>query len=108
MTSNASPSSFYRDELSRALQEQGEAIISYRLMESSLSSASAEVQLLEANSVIVALSLGGYRLVSQVQTSMSYETVEPLLASVSPLYGVKKDESLLAKLNALAQTGSGA
>jgi len=101
MTS-ASPPSFYRDELSRALAEQGDAIGSYHLTDSNASSASAEVQLLEGIAITVTLSIRGYQVPAQGQ-STTYESLEPLLESVSQLYGEKKNEALFAKLNALAQ-----
>ncbi|EJT98706.1 hypothetical protein DACRYDRAFT_110610 [Dacryopinax primogenitus] len=102
MTSVASSSSFYRDELFRALQEQGDAISSYHMTESSASSASAEVQLLEKHTATIIISIGGYQSLTDGHISTTYETLDALLGSISKLYGEKKREVLLAKLGALA------
>jgi len=102
MTSDANVSSFYRNELSRALQEQQDAIASYRLLASSSTSATAEVELLEKRVMTLSLSLRGYRFIGDDESSGSYESLDALLESVSPLCAGRKREALHAKLAELA------
>ncbi|KAH6912941.1 hypothetical protein BKA70DRAFT_1097942 [Coprinopsis sp. MPI-PUGE-AT-0042] len=60
MTSSSLPSSFYHEELDRALSEQRSSIQSYRIISSSARQSSAAIVTLEGHKLNVVLTTQGY------------------------------------------------
>ena len=109
-------------ELTNALQEHSFGVSQFEITSVSAHEASARIILLERSSVTVVLTTSGYavrillyldgyekgRLMRIVQInqgagSKTFETLEDLLASISPAYVERRQQSLLAKLQVLAQ-----
>lgn len=108
-------------ELSDALQEHSFGLSQFEITHVSAHEASARIVLLEHSAVTVVLTTSGYGvrtlyLCSTVYTSLicsaqivqgaaskTFETLEDLLASISPAYVERRQQSLLAKLQVLAQ-----
>ncbi|THH04998.1 hypothetical protein EW145_g5125 [Phellinidium pouzarii] len=102
-------SSFFKEELARALAEQTFGIGGYTLGHSSVHEASASVQLLERVRLDINLSIRGFQVTGvsahagasaaiAADSSMVFETVDALLQHCSPLYSVRRTETLFAKL----------
>ncbi|VDB94506.1 unnamed protein product [Peniophora sp. CBMAI 1063] len=99
--------SFYERELRAALEEQRFGVEDAFMLDSTPNDAKASVVLLEGKTVEVKLSKEGFRLVAQKRASFLkrkpvYETIDDLLAAVSPMYKSRLHDTLLDKLNAIA------
>ncbi|EPS97073.1 hypothetical protein FOMPIDRAFT_43129 [Fomitopsis schrenkii] len=95
-------------ELSDALQEHSFGLSQFEITHVSAHEASARIVLLEHSAVTVVLTTSGYgvRTLAQIvqgAASKTFETLEDLLASISPAYVERRQQSLLAKLQVLAQ-----
>ncbi|KAI0304594.1 hypothetical protein BC826DRAFT_977101 [Russula brevipes] len=90
-----------RSELARALNEQTFGISSSEVTHFTEDEAEASITLLEGNIITVALSSAGYKVLGQ---GRFYETLDDLLSSTSPAYAAKRMETLMARLQALADT----
>lgn len=108
-------------ELSSALQEHSFGVSGFEITHVSAHEASARIVLLEQSTVIVVLTTSGYgvrmvhlcatvymNLICNVQidqgaVSRTFEGLEDLLASISPAYVERRQQSLLAKLQLLAE-----
>ncbi|KAH9949871.1 hypothetical protein B0H21DRAFT_819799 [Amylocystis lapponica] len=97
--------SFVRSEVTAALSEQAFGIASAELTSSTDLVASARVVLLEGTIITISLSVRGYQLgesgEGSADTDTLFESIEVLLASVSPLYVDARRNALLVKLHAL-------
>jgi len=98
------PSQFYIEELQKALSEQTLAICSFSIKGYSSLQATASVTLLEGNDISIKLTDRGYE--SNEQADKTFETVENLLESVSPLYIQRRHALLLNALEALSSHDS--
>ncbi|KAH9851509.1 hypothetical protein C2E23DRAFT_869223 [Lenzites betulinus] len=101
----SAPRSFVREELERALVEQSFAISSFEISSSSPLKATARVVLLEEEAVVVSLTSRGYQVAPMDpdhDAEIVFETIEPLLQSVSPLYESRQRSALLEKLESLS------
>ncbi|KAF8807139.1 hypothetical protein BYT27DRAFT_7211017 [Phlegmacium glaucopus] len=101
MSISSSSSSFCRTELQRALKEQAFGIQTFSITSSSAQEALASVVLLEGQKLVVKLTTQGFSVVN-FKTTKIHENIENLLQSVSPLYGKKRQEALLAALSKLS------
>ncbi|KAI0826787.1 hypothetical protein BC628DRAFT_1418857 [Trametes gibbosa] len=106
----SAPSSFMREELERALTEQSFGISSFEISSSSPLKTTARVVLLEGDAIVLSLTSRGFQLHSPSEAPMDpehdseiiFETIEPLLQSVSPLYESRQRSVLLQKLESLS------
>jgi hypothetical protein len=117
-----SPSAFYARELGNALREQSFGIHDFEITEDSLLQCSASVTLLEGNTIQVTLKNSGYSVsilldllvdpdnyLNQIEdgqqieeaTQQTFESIESLLASASPLFEQKRQEALIQALERL-------
>ncbi|KAI8978765.1 GSKIP domain-containing protein [Trametes punicea] len=104
------PSTFTREELERALSENSYGISSFDITSSSPLKATARVVLLEGEPILISLSSRGFQLHSPSEAPMDpdhdsetvFETIEQLLQTVSPQYESARRNTLLAKLQSLA------
>ncbi|KAI0726477.1 hypothetical protein C8Q72DRAFT_752725, partial [Fomitopsis betulina] len=87
-------------ELSSALQEHSFGVSGFEITHVSAHEASARIVLLEQSTVIVVLTTSGYG-IDQGAVSRTFEGLEDLLASISPAYVERRQQSLLAKLQLL-------
>ncbi|KAF8743933.1 hypothetical protein AX14_013986 [Amanita brunnescens Koide BX004] len=103
-----SPSAFYARELGNALREQSFGIHDFEITEDSLLQCSASVTLLEGNTIQVTLKNSGYSIEDGQQieeaTQQTFESIESLLASASPLFEQKRQEALIQALERLEPT----
>ncbi|KAG9315818.1 hypothetical protein JVU11DRAFT_3467 [Chiua virens] len=91
-------SSFYYNELNRALSEQSFGLTRYEVAKQcSPHEATAAVTLLEGTNIKVSLNTRGY----QLDGGQTYESIEGLLQSISSMYGQKRDETIIARLQGL-------
>ncbi|KIJ64631.1 hypothetical protein HYDPIDRAFT_28567 [Hydnomerulius pinastri MD-312] len=91
-------SSFYYDELRRALSEQSFGLARYDVARQfTPHEASACVTLLEGTTLRVSLNARGY----QVDSGQIFESIEDLLQSISAMYEQKRRDTLFAKLQGL-------
>ena len=108
-------------ELTHALQEHSFGVSQFEITSVSAHEASARIILLEQSSVTVVLTTSGYAVrmlyidgyergplmrivqINQGAGLKTFETLEDLLASISPAYVERRQQSLLAKLQVLAQ-----
>ncbi|TFK27736.1 hypothetical protein FA15DRAFT_666206 [Coprinopsis marcescibilis] len=119
MNTGSYPSSFYHDELERALGEQCFGIHSYKVLNtSSPRQSSAAVITLEGQRLNVILTGQGYSVESKrsdgtdpTSTVTSnpprpqiYETIECLLLDISPLYASRRQEHLFLALQSLSRS----
>ncbi|KAH9997770.1 hypothetical protein BJV74DRAFT_768294 [Russula compacta] len=95
---------FYRRELAQALNEQAFGISHSEVTRFTENEAEAIVTLLEGKTINVVLSYAGYKVWGQERF---YETLDDLLSSTSPIYAAKRVETLMARLQGLADTGEG-
>ncbi|KIK95163.1 hypothetical protein PAXRUDRAFT_827280 [Paxillus rubicundulus Ve08.2h10] len=94
----SSSSSFYYNELRRALSEQSFGLTRYDVARQyTAHEASAFVTLLEGTTLKVSLNARGYRF----DGGQTLESIEGLLQSVSPMYLQKRRDTLFAKLQDL-------
>lgn len=115
--------SFFGQELQRALKEQGLAVQNYKILNASPLQASARVKLLEGHSINITLTQQGYNVgilqllspspslyflyFSQIDckanegTIQIFETVEDLFRSTSPLYAQRRSDALFEALKRL-------
>ncbi|KAF8555721.1 hypothetical protein OG21DRAFT_1507349 [Imleria badia] len=94
----SSSSSFYHNELSHALSEQSFGLTRYEVARQfSAHEATAVVTLLEGTNIRVSLNIRGYRL----DDGQTYESIEELLQSVSPMYVRKREDIIVTKLQGL-------
>jgi len=94
----SSPSSFYYNELNRTLSEQSFGLAGYEVArQQSAHEATATVTLLEGSSVNVSLNVRGYRL----DGGQTYESIEELLQSISPMYLQKRQDAIISRLQGL-------
>jgi len=94
----SSSSSFYYNELSRALSEQSFGLSRYEVArQQSPHEATAVVTLLEGTSISVSLDMRGYRL----DGGQTQESIEELLQSVSPIYVQKRHDMIITRLQGL-------
>ncbi|KAF9241201.1 hypothetical protein BU15DRAFT_45291 [Melanogaster broomeanus] len=95
---SSSPSSFYYNELRRALSEQSFGLTRYEVTrQDTPHEATAFVTLLEGTALRVSLNTRGY----QIDGGQIYESIDELLQSVSPMFMQKRKDVLLAKLQSL-------
>ncbi|KAF7768219.1 hypothetical protein Agabi119p4_7462 [Agaricus bisporus var. burnettii] len=78
-------SSFYAQELNRALREQGPAIHCFRVVNATSLQAVAHVKVLEGHSIGVVLTQQGYKIDAKLGEGPSqvFETIEDLLHSIN-------------------------
>ncbi|TFK40539.1 hypothetical protein BDQ12DRAFT_456878 [Crucibulum laeve] len=106
----STPASFFRDEMHRALDEQGFGIRSFTVTSSNSRQAVASVLLLEGHKINICLTSQGYSVDAEKNPGMSrnttnpiiHETLEALLQNLSPLYIQKRQETLFAALENLS------
>jgi hypothetical protein len=123
MHSTDSPSSFYQDELLRALTEQSFGIRMFYTLTTTRLQATASVTLLEGQRINIKLEMRGYSVrVASVVTKillislhqiesgdpalpsnegMIFESLDELLRSASPMYEQKRHEFWVQKLEGL-------
>ncbi|KAF9454696.1 hypothetical protein P691DRAFT_804042 [Macrolepiota fuliginosa MF-IS2] len=96
--------SFYGQELHRALKEQGAAIHGFKLVNVGTLQAVARVRLLEGHSIDVTLTQQGYKVECKVNEGVAqiFETIEDLFHSTSPLYTQKRSEALFEALKRIS------
>ncbi|KAH7885290.1 hypothetical protein F5I97DRAFT_1928689 [Phlebopus sp. FC_14] len=93
-----SSTSFFYDELRRALAEQAFGIARYDVAgQSTPLAATASVTLLEGITITVTLDVRGY----QVDSGQVFESIEGLLQFVSPMFEQMRTNALFAKLRRL-------
>lgn len=113
----SSSSSFYHNELSRALSEQSFGLTQYEVTRQySAHQATALVTLLEGTNIRVTLNTRGYQvnlhhlktdmiadwtLFQKLDGGQTYESIEELLQSISPMYVQKREETIITKLQGL-------
>lgn len=101
--------SFYGDELKRALHEQAFGVAEARVQTITDLEATAEVVLLEEKSVVIALNMTGYTIGTQWIAAIclvliretdghTCETLEDALERVSPQYAAKRQAIVIQKL----------
>ncbi|KXN88257.1 hypothetical protein AN958_07716 [Leucoagaricus sp. SymC.cos] len=97
-------SSFFGQELHRALREQGPAIHSFKIVNAGPLQAVARVKILEGHTIEVLLTQQGYKVDCKPNEGMSstFESVEDLLHSLSPLYAQRRSEALFEALKRLS------
>ncbi|KAJ3567041.1 hypothetical protein NP233_g6619 [Leucocoprinus birnbaumii] len=97
-------SSFFGQELHRALREQGPAIHGFKIVSASPLQAVARVKTLEGHTLEVLLTQQGYKVDCKPNEGMTqaFETVEDLLHSISPLYAQRRSEALFEALKRLS------
>ena len=111
------PPSFYHNELNRALSEQSFALTRYEVTrQHSVHEATALVTLLEGTNIRVSLNTRGYRVnlhhsttvviadctcVPKLGDGQTYESIEELLQSTSPMYMQKREDTIISKLQGL-------
>lgn len=114
---SSSSSSFYHNELSRALSEQSFGLTRYEVARQySAHEATALVTLLEGTNIRVSLDIRGYRVnlhrsaagmiadricVSKLDGGQTYESIEEFLQSISPMYVQKREDTIIIKLQGL-------
>ncbi|KAG2010213.1 hypothetical protein CC2G_013052 [Coprinopsis cinerea AmutBmut pab1-1] len=110
MSFGSTPSSFYHDELERALAEQRFGVHSYRILSSSPRQSSAFVTTLEGHKLNVALTAQGYTVESKRSDGTestvpprTYETIEDLLQAISPSYSIRRQERLISALQNISR-----
>ncbi|KAF9468522.1 hypothetical protein BDZ94DRAFT_1245562 [Collybia nuda] len=102
-----SPRSFFVDELRRALNEQSYGIEAFSITASSSLQATASVTILEGLKFNIKLNLGGFSVDLNkhppitIKEETTFESIEDLLRSTSPLYEKKRQEVLVRKLEML-------
>ncbi|KZV65603.1 hypothetical protein PENSPDRAFT_586657 [Peniophora sp. CONT] len=94
--------SFYERELRAALEEQRFGVEDAFMIESTPNDAKASVVLLEGKTIEVKLSREGFARAAFLKRKAVYETIDDLLAAVSPMYKSRLHDTLLDKLNAIA------
>lgn len=110
-------SSFYYDELSRALSEQSFGLSRYEVArQHSPHEATAIVTLLEGTSISLSLNMRGYRVILHHSTTVviadlnpcfkldggqTHESIQELLQSVSPMYVRKREDTIITRLQGL-------
>jgi hypothetical protein len=121
LSKSSMASSFFGQELHRALREQGPAIHSFKIINAGTLQAIARVKVLEGYTIEVLLSQQGYKVNQPDLSSFSFhltycteqadckegmthtfETVEDLLHSLSPLYAQRRSEALFEALKRLS------
>jgi len=99
-----SPSSFYADELLRALTEQSFGIETFSVLTTTPIQAVASVTLLEGHNLTIKLTTRGYSIESsdcpalRNRDDLVFESLDGLLQSTSILYGQKQHAALVKNL----------
>lgn len=123
LSNSSMSSSFFGQELHRALREQGPAVHSFKIVNAGPLSGTARVKTLEGHTIEVLLTQQGYKvehpypfplsprfltLVAKVDCkpneglTQAFETIEDLLHSLSPLYAQRRSEALFEALKRLS------
>ncbi|KAH9081771.1 hypothetical protein EDB83DRAFT_2334733, partial [Lactarius deliciosus] len=95
---------FYRRELAWALDEQSFGVTHSEITHFSENEAEATITLLEGQTVNVALSSAGYKVIAE---EIYYETLDNLLSFISPSYATKRVEALMERLQGLVESDEG-
>ncbi|KZT63784.1 hypothetical protein DAEQUDRAFT_741715 [Daedalea quercina L-15889] len=99
------PDAFPGGELLNALKEHSFGISHYGILRTSPHEAKARVVLLEENVVTVLLTTDGYSIADGDECrGGTFESLEDLLAAVSPRFVESRQQSLIAKLQLLAES----
>ncbi|PSS34196.1 hypothetical protein PHLCEN_2v1763 [Hermanssonia centrifuga] len=93
---------FPQSELQRSLSEESFGIKSFEFVNVSELEATANVVLLEGNTIQISLTSRGYQ--SHDSEGGVFETMEDLLQATSPMYETVRQRILMEKLSVLAGT----